>query len=199
MKEFNSTNETLGAFVTTVFLIGYTFGPCVIAPLSEIYGRAILYEICIVLFIVFNVACAMANSIGSLTAFRPLAGITGSCPVTLGPGTVTDIITAEKRDGAMSAYVIGIILGPSLGPIAGGYLSPTLGWRWAFWLMAIILGGIAISVINCSRSQTKTELAKGKINPEPIGILLYKIVHQRRHAWRIHKPPYTPRSLDTLS
>lgn len=61
MEHFNSTNEILGAFVTTVFLIGYTFGPSVIAPLSEIYGRALLYKICIVLFIVFNVACAVAN------------------------------------------------------------------------------------------------------------------------------------------
>ena len=152
MKDFNSTNETLGAFVTTVFLIGYTFGPCVIAPLSEIYGRVILYKICIVLFIVFNVACAVANSMGSLIVFRLLAGIMGSCPVTLGPGSVADMITAEKRAGAMSAYVIGIILGPSIGPIAGGYLGTAKGWHWAFWLMAIVIGAVAVPVIFLSES-----------------------------------------------
>ncbi|KAJ5288899.1 hypothetical protein N7478_001929 [Penicillium angulare] len=147
MKQFNSTDETLGAFVTTVFLIGYTFGPSIIAPLSEIYGRAILYKTCIVLFIVFNVACAVANSMGSLIVFRLLAGIMGSCPVTLGPGSVADMVSAEGRAKAMSAYVIGIILGPSIGPICAGYLAPAKGWRWAFWLMTIVIGAVAVPVM----------------------------------------------------
>jgi hypothetical protein len=46
MATFHSTNETLGAFVTSVYLLGYSFGPLVIAPLSEIYGRAIVYNVC---------------------------------------------------------------------------------------------------------------------------------------------------------
>ncbi|KAJ0417655.1 major facilitator superfamily domain-containing protein [Aspergillus carlsbadensis] len=172
MAHFNSTNSTLGAFVTTVFLLGYTFGPCVIAPLSEIYGRAILYKICIILFVVFNIACAVANSMGSLVAFRFLAGIMGSCPVTLGPGSVADMVPAEKRAGAMSAYVIGIILGPSIGPIAGGYLAPAKGWRWTFWLMAIIIGAVAVPVMFLPESyaysilqRKTTKLAQQTGNP----------------------------------
>ncbi|QKX62515.1 uncharacterized protein TRUGW13939_09676 [Talaromyces rugulosus] len=152
MKHFNTTNEMVGAFVTTVFLLGYVFGPCIIAPMSEMYGRAILYKVCIVLFIVFNVACALAPSMGTLIIFRLLAGIMGSCPITLGAGSVADMTTAEKRAGAMSGYVIGTILGPSLGPIIGGYVSPDKGWRWAFWLMAILLGAIAIPVMLLAES-----------------------------------------------
>jgi multidrug resistance protein len=147
MAHFHSTNESLGAFVTTVFLLGYTFGPIVIAPLSEIYGRAILYKVCIVLFIVFNVACAVANSLGSLIVFRLLAGIMGSCPVTLGAGSIADMVPAEKRAGAMAAYIIGVILGPSIGPICGGYLTHAAGWRWTFWLMAIAAGVMTVPVI----------------------------------------------------
>lgn len=84
---------------------------------------------------------------GSLIVFRLLAGIMGSCPVTLGPGSVADMISAEGRAKAMSAYVIGIILGPSIGPICAGYIAPAKGWRWAFWLMAIIIGAIAVPVM----------------------------------------------------
>ncbi|KAF1844579.1 MFS general substrate transporter [Cucurbitaria berberidis CBS 394.84] len=140
LTHFNSTNKTLGSFITTVFLLGYTFGPIVIAPLSELYGRSILYKICLFLFVVFNVACALANSLGSLIAFRFLAGIMGSCPVTLGTGSIADLVPAEKRAAAMGAYVIGAALGPSIGPIVGGYLAPAVGWRWTFWLMAIASG-----------------------------------------------------------
>lgn len=146
MGYFHSTNESLEAFVTTIFLLGYTFGPIVIAPLSELYGRTILYRICMVLFIVFNVACAVANSLGSLIVFRFLAGTMGSCPITLGTGSIADMIPREKRAGAMAAYVIGAVLGPVLGPVCGGYLTPVAGWRWNFWLMAIASGVMTVVV-----------------------------------------------------
>ncbi|KND89836.1 putative transporter [Tolypocladium ophioglossoides CBS 100239] len=146
MEHFHSANESLEAFVTTIFLLGYTFGPIVIAPLSELYGRALLYQVCMVLFIIFNVACAVANSLGSLIVFRFLAGIAGSCPVTLGTGSIADMIPREKRAGAMAAYVVGAVLGPSIGPICGGYLTPAAGWRWNFWLMAIASGVMTVVV-----------------------------------------------------
>lgn len=133
--------------MTTVFLLGYTFGPILIAPLSEMYGRAILYKICMLFFVVFNVACAVANSLGSLIVFRFLAGIMGSCPVTLGTGSIADMVPSEKRAGAMGAYVIGAVLGPSIGPIAGGFLAPAAGWRWTFWLMAIASGVMTVVAI----------------------------------------------------
>jgi multidrug resistance protein len=147
LDHFDSTNETLGAFITTVFLLGYAFGPIVIAPLSELYGRAYLYKICITLFVVFNIACALANSLGALIAFRFLAGVMGSCPITVGTGSVADMIPAEKRAAAMGAYVLGAVLGPSIGPIIGGYLAPAAGWRWTFWIMAIMSGVVAVAVM----------------------------------------------------
>lgn len=147
MLHFNSTSNTLSAFVTTVYLLGWVCGPIVIAPLSELYGRAVLYKVCIVLFLLFNVACAVANSLASLIVFRLLAGIASSCPVTLGTGSIADMMPAEKRAGVMGAYVIGVVLGPTIGPIAGGYLTPALGWRWAFWLMAIIAAPLCPVVV----------------------------------------------------
>ncbi|RFU29644.1 hypothetical protein B7463_g6702, partial [Scytalidium lignicola] len=173
MVYFHSTNDSLGAFVTTVFLLGYTFGPIIIAPLSEMYGRALLYKICMVFFIVFNVACAVANSLGSLIVFRLLTGIMGSCPVTLGAGSIADMIPAERRAGAMAAYIIGVILGPSIGPICGGYLSPAAGWRWEFWLMAIAAGVVTVPVMFMNETysyvilERKTErLRKERGNPD---------------------------------
>lgn len=146
MHHFSSTNKSLSAFVTTVYLLGYVFGPVVIAPLSELYGRAILYKSCILLFVVFNIACAVADSLGSLIAFRFLAGLAGSCPVTLGAGSIADMVPREKRGGAMGAYVIGTVFGPSIGPICGGYLTPAAGWRWTFWVMAIASGVLTVVV-----------------------------------------------------
>ena len=118
-----------------------------IAPLSELYGRSILYKICMVFFVVFSVACAVADSLGSLVAYRFLAGIMGSCPVTLGTGSIADMVATEKRAGAMGAYIIGAVLGPAVGPVIGGYLAPAAGWRWTFWLMTIASGVMSIIAI----------------------------------------------------
>ena len=117
MADFDSTNPELASFIVSVYLIGYCFGPMVIAPLSEMYGRAPFYNICNVLFVVFNIACAKAPNLAALIVFRLLAGLAGSCPVTLGAGTIADVISAEKRGAAMGSWVMGPLLGPVVGPI----------------------------------------------------------------------------------
>ncbi|KAL9610375.1 MAG: hypothetical protein Q9167_004915 [Letrouitia subvulpina] len=70
MKTFHSTNETLGAFVTSVYILGYAFGPLVIAPLSELYGRVGVYNVCNFVFLVFSIACAIANNLSALIVDR---------------------------------------------------------------------------------------------------------------------------------
>ena len=124
MATFHSTNETLGAFVTSVYVLGYAFGPLVIAPLSELYGRAIIYNVCSFIFLIFSIACALASNLSALIVFRLLAGIAASCPITLGPGTVADMIPLEKRGKAMASVIMGPLIGPTIGPLGGYRLQP---------------------------------------------------------------------------
>lgn len=133
--------------MTTIYLLGYAFGPLVIAPLSEMYGKAIMFRSCTFLFAIFNVACAVSNSFGSLVVYRLLAGIAGSCPATLGASSIADMIVREKRGIAMSAYLMGPVFGPTIGPIIGGSLTPAAGWRWDFWLMAIASGFMTVVIV----------------------------------------------------
>ncbi|KAF7553385.1 hypothetical protein G7Z17_g3675 [Cylindrodendrum hubeiense] len=144
MLEFKSTNQELASFIVSVYLLGYCFGPLLVAPLSEMYGRNPLYHVCNVLFVVFNVACAKAPSLASLIIFRFLAGLAGCCPLTIGAGTIADLISAEKRGGAMAFWVMGPLLGPVIGPIAGGYLTEAKDWRWSFWVVSIVGGAVAV-------------------------------------------------------
>ncbi|KAG8361992.1 putative transporter [Fusarium venenatum] len=144
MTEFHSTNSQVASFIVSVYLLGYCFGPLVIAPLSEMYGRLPLYHACNVLFVIFNVACALAPNLGGLIAFRLLAGLAGSCPLTIGAGSLADIISREKRGAAMSSWALGPLFGPVIGPVAGGYLSQAKSWRWSFWVVSILAGAITI-------------------------------------------------------
>jgi multidrug resistance protein len=139
MSEFQSTNDDLASFVVSVYLLGYAFGPLVIAPLSELYGRLPVYHVNTVLFILWNVACARSTSLNMLIAFRFLTGLAGACPLTIGAGTVADCFRQEERGKVMAIWTLPVLLGPSIGPVAGGYLSHYLGWRWNFWFLIIVV------------------------------------------------------------
>ncbi len=137
MKEFNITSSMLGSFVVSVYILGYSFGPFLIAPISEIYGRVMLYHVCNLLFLIFTIACAVAQTMPQLIVFRLIAGMAGVCPLTIGSGTVADMVPKEKRAGIMAIWAMGPILGPVVGPVAGGFLAEAEGWRWVFWVIAI--------------------------------------------------------------
>lgn len=66
---------TLGV---TTFLLGFASGPLIFAPLSEEYGRNIIYRITLLLFVIFNMACALAPNIQALLVFRFFCGFWGS-------------------------------------------------------------------------------------------------------------------------
>lgn len=137
MIDFHSTSTMLASFVVSVYVLGYMIGPFLIAPLSEIYGRVYLYHACNILFLIFTIACAVAQTMPQLIVFRLLAGTAGVCPLTIGSGTVADMVPKEKRAGIMAIWAMGPILGPVVGPVAGGFLAEAEGWRWVFWVIAI--------------------------------------------------------------
>ncbi|KAL4977176.1 major facilitator superfamily domain-containing protein [Aspergillus desertorum] len=126
MTEFHSTDTMLASFVVSVFILGYVVGPL---------------HACNVLFLVLTVACAVAKTLSQLIVFR-LAGVAGVCPITIGSGTIADMIPQEKRAGIMAVWALGPILGPVVGPVAGGFLAEAESWRWVFWVIAITTGVI---------------------------------------------------------
>ena len=61
----------------SIFLLAYGFGPFLIGPLSEVYGRVTVLQLANMFYLVFNTACGFSQSAGQLIAFRFLAGIGG--------------------------------------------------------------------------------------------------------------------------
>ncbi|SPO02059.1 related to multidrug resistant protein [Cephalotrichum gorgonifer] len=146
MMEFKNSSPELASFVVSVYILGFAAGPLVFAPMSEIYGRHWVYLFSLVFFGVFIVACAVAPTLEALIAFRFLSGIFGACPLTNGAGTIADMIAQEKRGAAMAIFSIGPLLGPIIGPVAGGFLADAKGWRWVFWVLAIIIAALVVAI-----------------------------------------------------
>lgn len=145
LVEFKSTSSTDATFLVSIYILGFAFGPLFVAPMSEIYGRSPLYNVGNVLFLIFSICTALSNSIGMMMAFRFLMGLAGSVPITIGSGSIADMMPVELRGRAMAAWALGPLLGPCIGPVAGGFLIRAEGWRWVYWLIAIVTGVITIS------------------------------------------------------
>lgn len=135
--EFHSTSSILSSLIVCVYNVGLAVGPLILAPLSEMYGRLLPYHVTNVLFTIFTIGCALSPNLPTLIVFRMLAGMEASAVMNIGGATVADLFLQEERGRAMAVWTFGPLLGPAIGPVAGGYLTQALGWRWVFWVVAI--------------------------------------------------------------
>lgn len=69
---------------------------------------------------------------------RFFAGVGGSACLTIGTGVIADLFVASQRGKAVAMYSMGILFGPILGPICGGFIAQRAGWRWDMWVVLIV-------------------------------------------------------------
>lgn len=143
LSKFNIGTEvvTLGV---SLFVLGFAIGPLLWAPMSELYGRQVLFFSTYAILTAFNAGAAGAQNIQTLIILRFFAGAFGSSPLTNAGGVIADMFPASQRGMAMSVFAAAPFLGPVLGPIIGGFLGETEGWRWVEGLMAIFTGALWI-------------------------------------------------------
>lgn len=96
-KEFHITSSTITSLTVSIYLAGFAVGPMVVAPLSELYGRLVIYHTCNVIYIGFIIGCALGKNTGMFLVFRFLAGCASSGPLTVGGGTVADVVPPAQR------------------------------------------------------------------------------------------------------
>ncbi|KIW29240.1 uncharacterized protein PV07_05065 [Cladophialophora immunda] len=139
IEAFGCSQEvaTLGV---ALFVLGFAIGPLLWAPLSELYGRQVLFIGTYAVLTAFNAGAAGANSIASLIVMRFLAGTFGASPLTNAGGVIADMFPANQRGLGMSIFAAAPFLGPTIGPVVGGFIAETIGWRWVEGVMAIFTG-----------------------------------------------------------
>ncbi|KAF3064394.1 putative transporter C36.03c [Daldinia childiae] len=139
IREFR-VDEEIAILGISLFVLGFAVGPLLWAPLSEMYGRQLLFFVTYGCLTAFNAGAAGAPNIQSLIILRFFAGTIGSSPLTNSGGVIADMFTARDRGLATAIFATAPFLGPSIGPIAGGFLGTAGGWRWVEGLMACFTG-----------------------------------------------------------
>ncbi|KAL1856687.1 hypothetical protein Plec18170_003658 [Paecilomyces lecythidis] len=136
--------EEVATLGVSLFVLGFAIGPLLWAPMSELFGRQILFIVTYMGLTAFNAGCAGAQNIQTLIILRFFAGAFGSSPLTNAGGVIADMFPAAQRGLAMSVFAAAPFLGPVLGPIIGGFLGMNAGWRWVEGFLAAFSGTLWI-------------------------------------------------------
>ncbi|KAJ5885748.1 MFS general substrate transporter [Penicillium tannophilum] len=137
-------SEELGIVGISLFVVGFAVGPLIWAPLSEMYGRRPILIASSAGLTAFTAGCAGAQNIWTLLILRFIAGSLGSAPFAVAGGVIADCFPPISRGLASGLYCAAPFLGPTLGPIIGGFLSESAGWRWVEGLVAAFAGVLGI-------------------------------------------------------
>ncbi|KIW88869.1 uncharacterized protein Z519_10353 [Cladophialophora bantiana CBS 173.52] len=147
-QDLGITQDIEKSLTLSIFVLAYAIGPLFLGPLSEMYGRVIVLQLSNLFYLAWNIGCGFAQTQGQLIAFRFLSGLGGSAPLALGGGVLSDCWRAEERGKSISIYSLAPLLGPAVGPIAGGFIALKAGltttWRWCFWATSIMDAGIQV-------------------------------------------------------
>jgi MFS family permease len=141
IAEFNCSREVY-AMGIALFVLGFAVGPALWAPLSELYGRKILFIATHTFVVVFVAASAGCKNMASLLVYRFLAGMFGASPLTNAGGVIADMFPPAERGVAISVFAAAPFMGPTLGPMVGGFISINVGWRWVQGVCSIFIGVI---------------------------------------------------------
>jgi len=151
-KEFGVSYEA-GLVSISVFVVGFGVGPMIFAPLSEVFGRQVIYASTLLVAVIFIIPCAVAENYATLIVCRTIDGIAFSAPMTLVGGTLADMWRNEERGVPMAAFSAAPFIGPAIGPLVGGFLADAAGWRWLYWIQ-LILGFVVWVLITFTVPET---------------------------------------------
>jgi len=165
----SATQDTIN-WVLTSYIVASAIALPISGWLADRVGRKRLLLISVVVFTAASVACATATSLGEMVLFRALQGVGGAFIVPLAQATLFDINPREKHGQAMALFGGGVMIGPILGPVLGGWLTDNYNWRWVF-LVNLPVGIICILIM----SQFMPEGEKHKRRFDMFGFALLAI------------------------
>lgn len=143
---------SLGATVDTVtwVLTSYIVATAIALPatgwLSDRLGSRNLFLIAVGGFVIASMLCGIATSLPEMVLFRVIQGIAAAFINPLSQTAMLDINPPERAAKAMSVWGMGVMIGPIMGPVIGGFLTENYNWRWVFYVN-VPVGALTFAIL----------------------------------------------------
>lgn len=134
MQAALGANQDSVSWVLTSYIVASAIAIPATGWLSDHLGRRKLYLASVAGFMISSMLCGLAANLDSMVLFRILQGISGAFLSPLGQTVMLDSTPPEKRGQAMAIYGMGIMVGPIMGPVIGGWITENIDWRWVFFI-----------------------------------------------------------------
>jgi DHA2 family multidrug resistance protein len=150
-----------GAWVVT----GYIISAVIVIPLTPWlqarFGRRQYYSVAIIGFTIASMLCGIASSIDQLIFYRIVQGLFGGGLVATGQASLRDTFPRHLLGASQAVFALGAIVGPSVGPTVGGWLTDNYSWNWVFYIN--LVPGIFATIVILTMMRNPTD-------PKPIPV-----------------------------
>src|SRR4051794_10471265 len=134
------------SWVVTAYLLAVTVVTPLYGKLGDLYGRKVVLQGALVLFLAGSALCGLAQGMSELIAFRAIQGLGGGGLMVSAQAAIGDVVPPRERGKWTGLF--GAVFGVSsiAGPLIGGFLTTHVSWRWIFYV-TLPLGIVALGVL----------------------------------------------------
>jgi DHA2 family multidrug resistance protein len=134
------------SWVLTSYIVATAIAMPITGWLADRFGSRRLFIASVAGFVLSSMLCGMAQNVTQMVIFRSLQGATGAFISPLSQAAMIDTNRPSRQTQMMALWGMGIMIGPILGPILGGWLTENWNWRWVFYVN-VPLGIVALAIM----------------------------------------------------
>lgn len=140
-----ATSEEI-SWVLTSYIVATAITMPVTGWLADRLGSRRLFILSVAGFVLASMLCGLAQNVTQMVIFRSIQGATGAFISPLSQAAMIDTNRPSRQAQMMAIWGMGIMIGPILGPILGGWLTENWNWRWVFYVN-VPLGAVALAIL----------------------------------------------------